>query len=84
MPMMRAPPDTLRYGWHKASEDVKPEHPVQRLESHVRIVYVMSVFLYVGLKYDLFISNCLGFFWDFFGYFIMLEQKFMELKDGNC
>ena len=34
---MRAPPDALRHGFRKASEDVRPVHPVQLLENHVSL-----------------------------------------------
>ena len=33
--MLRAAPDTLREGWHFASEDVLPQHKVEELEAHV-------------------------------------------------
>lgn len=34
--MVRAPPDALRDGWHKACEDVQPMHPVEQQAQQVR------------------------------------------------
>ena len=36
LPLVRAPPDALRFGFYSASEDVKPLHEVQRLQTTVR------------------------------------------------
>jgi hypothetical protein len=36
LPLVRAPPDALRYGFYSASEDVRPVHEVQRLQTMVR------------------------------------------------
>ncbi|KAI9908431.1 hypothetical protein PsorP6_003766 [Peronosclerospora sorghi] len=33
LPLVRAPPDSLRFGFYSASEDVRPLHEVQRLQS---------------------------------------------------
>ncbi|KAL7693187.1 putative proteasome maturation factor Ump1 [Plasmopara halstedii] len=33
LPLIRAPPDALRYGFYSASEDVRPIHEVQRLQT---------------------------------------------------
>lgn len=36
LPLVRAPPDALRYGFYSASEDARPVHEVQRLQTMVR------------------------------------------------
>ena len=36
LPLVRAPPDALRFGFYSASEDVRPLHEVQRLQTTVR------------------------------------------------
>ncbi|UIZ26860.1 hypothetical protein KXD40_001692 [Peronospora effusa] len=33
LPLVRAPPDALRFGFYSASEDVRPLHEVQRLQT---------------------------------------------------
>ncbi|POM57969.1 hypothetical protein PHPALM_37447 [Phytophthora palmivora] len=33
LPLVRAPPDALRFGFYSASEDVRPVHEVQRLQT---------------------------------------------------
>ncbi|TMW68648.1 hypothetical protein Poli38472_006116 [Pythium oligandrum] len=33
LPLVRAPPDALRHGFYSASEDVRPVHPVQQLQT---------------------------------------------------
>jgi hypothetical protein len=36
LPLVRAPPDALRFGFYSASEDVRPVHEVQHLQTAVR------------------------------------------------
>ncbi|CAH0477059.1 unnamed protein product [Peronospora belbahrii] len=36
LPLVRAPPDALRYGFYSASEDVRPLHEVERLQTTYR------------------------------------------------
>uniref|UniRef100_A0AAV1V1J3 Proteasome maturation factor UMP1 n=1 Tax=Peronospora matthiolae TaxID=2874970 RepID=A0AAV1V1J3_9STRA len=36
LPLVRAPPDTLRFGFYSASEDVRSLHEVQRLQTTQR------------------------------------------------
>lgn len=36
LPLVRAPPDALRHGFFSASEDARPVHEVQRLQTIVR------------------------------------------------
>ncbi|KAF4317673.1 hypothetical protein BBO99_00001049 [Phytophthora kernoviae] len=36
LPLVRAPPDALRHGFYSASEDVRPLHEVQRLQTTQR------------------------------------------------
>ncbi|DBA03159.1 TPA: hypothetical protein N0F65_003879 [Lagenidium giganteum] len=36
VPFVRAAPDAMRHGFHSASEDVRPVHEVQRLQTYHR------------------------------------------------
>lgn len=37
MPLVRAPPDVLRHGWHKACDDAQSAHPVEEYAQQVRL-----------------------------------------------
>ncbi|ETW06528.1 hypothetical protein H310_02758 [Aphanomyces invadans] len=37
LPLLRAGPDLMRVGFQRASEDTRPVHEVQRLETHRRL-----------------------------------------------
>lgn len=43
LPLVRAPPDALRFGFYSASEDVRPLHEVQRLQTTVRGVRILHL-----------------------------------------
>lgn len=42
LPLVRAPPDALRHGFYSASEDARPVHEVQRLQTIVRVSFALA------------------------------------------